>query len=415
MTMSAADCRKTKWACYVSSLSMASALCLPPLLFATFREMYGMSYTFLGTLVVLHFCTQLSVDLIFSFFSRYFNIHRTFRCMPLITTAGLCVYALVPLLFPQYARMGLIAGTVIFSVAAGLLEVLASPVVAALPSDTPEKDMSALHSLYGYGVVGVVLISTLYLQWVGHEYWMYLALFWAVLPVGSWVLLTRAVLPEMQTEQKKNHVSASPFRTKGLMLCTACIFLGACAELTMSNWISLYTEKVLHIPKLWGDLLGMSLLAVLLALTRTAYAKYGRNIYRTLVLSMLGSAVCYAAASLLASPALSLMACALLGVCTAMLWPGTLILMEEKIPMPGVAAYALMAAGGDFGASVAPQALGMIVDRIALTEWAQTFGSGLSLTPEEVGFKAGMLMAAAFPALGVLLLMYMKRFFRKQA
>ena len=43
-----------------------------------------------------------------------------------------------------------------------------------------------------------------------------------------------------------------------------------------------------------------------------------------------------------------------------MLWPGTLILMEEKIPAVGIAGYALMAAGGDFGASIAPQTLGIV-------------------------------------------------------
>ena len=73
-----------------------------------------------------------------------------------------------------------------------------------------------------------------------------------------------------------------------------------------------------------------------------------------------------------------------------------------------------MAAGGDLGASFAPQALGIAVDKIALTEWAGTLGSALSLTPEQVGFKAGMLMAAVFPALGILLLAYMKTYFGKE-
>ena len=59
---------------------------------------------------------------------------------------------------------------------------------------------------------------------------------------------------------------------------------------------------------------------------------------------------------------MSLIACVALGICTSMLWPGTLILMEEKIPAVGIAGYALMAAGGDFGASIAPQTLGIVVD-----------------------------------------------------
>ena len=139
---------KTKLACYYSYLSMASVFSLPPILFVTFRDMYGISYTMLGALVLINFFTQLGIDLIFSFFTKYFNVHKTVKIMPLLTFTGLLIYALIPSLFPQYAYVGLVIGTVIFSVAAGLCEVLLSPTIAALPSDTPEKDMSMLHSLY---------------------------------------------------------------------------------------------------------------------------------------------------------------------------------------------------------------------------------------------------------------------------
>ena len=407
--------KRTKRACYFANLAMSSVFSLPPLLFATFREQYGISYTLLGTLVLINFCTQLGIDLIFSFFGRHFNIHKTIRLMPLVTAAGLCVYALIPMLFPGYAYMGLVAGTFLFSVAAGLGEVLVSPTIAALPSDTPDKDMSMLHALYGYGFVGVVLISTLFLRIAGNQYWMYLTFFWAMLPVIASVWLRMSPLPDMNMEQNKVKSAGSGSGTKGLLLCMACIFLGACAENTMSNWVSVYAEKALQIPKVWGDILGMSLFAGLLALTRTIYAKYGKNIFKILTISMWGAVVCYLTVGLSSNGALSLAACAAVGICTAMLWPGTLIFMEEKIPAAGVAAYALMAAGGDLGASVAPQALGIAVDKIALTKWAGTLGSALSLTPEQVGFKAGMLMAAVFPALGILLLAYMKTYFGKEA
>ncbi len=404
--------KKTKLTCYFTYLAMSSVFSLPPLLFATFREIYGISYTLLGTLVLVNFCTQLGIDLIFSFFSKHFNIHKTIRIMPLVTASGLCIYALIPTLFPQYAYAGLIIGTVLFSVAAGLGEVLISPTVAALPSETPDKDMSILHSLYGYGLVGVVLISTLFLKFLGNQYWMYLTFFWAALPVIASILLFTSKLPNMNVDHNEEKAIKSTYRTKGIFLCMACIFLGACAENTMSNWISVYTENVLYIPKMWGDLFGMCLFAVLLALTRSAYAKFGKNISRVLMMSMLGAIACYVLVAFSSNAVLSLVGCVLTGICTSMLWPGTLILMEEKIPAVGVSAYALMAAGGDFGASFAPQTMGIIVDKISATEWAQTFGNSLSLAPEQVGFKVGMLIAAIFPILGVLLLLYMKKFFK---
>ena len=144
--------KKTKYVCYYTNLAMASAFCLPPILFTYFRDMYGLSFTLLGTLIVANFCTQLLIDLTFSFFGKYFNPHIALRVTPLLTGFGLIVYALIPTLFPQSAYAGLVVGTIIFSVAAGLAEVLVSPTVEALPSDTHAKDMAILHSLYGYGV-----------------------------------------------------------------------------------------------------------------------------------------------------------------------------------------------------------------------------------------------------------------------
>lgn len=70
---------------------------------------------------------------------------------------------------------------------------------------------------------------------------------------------------------------------------------------------------------------------------------------------MIGAALCYLAAGLSTNVILAFVACIFTGLFTSMLWPGTLILMEKKIPAPGIAAYALMAAGGDLGASIAPR------------------------------------------------------------
>ena len=87
--------KRTKLACYTAYFTMSSIFSLPPILFVTFREMYGISYTLLGTLVLINFCTQLTIDLIFSFFAKYFNIHTTVKIMPLLTSIGLLIYALI--------------------------------------------------------------------------------------------------------------------------------------------------------------------------------------------------------------------------------------------------------------------------------------------------------------------------------
>lgn len=404
--------KRTRFACFYTYIAMASAFCLPPMLFMTFREQFGISYTLLGTLVLVVFFTQLIIDLIFTFFAKYFNIHKTIRLMPLLTTTGLIMYALLPTFFPQYAYLGLLLGTIIFSVAAGLSEVLLSPLVAAIPSPTPDRDMSFLHSLYAYGVLSVVIISSLYFKIFGIENWVYLVLFFSVLPVISSILFTVSPLPQMniggEVEKNANHSSH-----KGIMLCTLCIFLGSAAENTMTTWISSFMESALNISKAVGDIIGLAIFAILLGLGRTLYAKYGKNISSVLFFGMLGASICYITIGLVNNVIISAFACVLTGICTSMFWPGTLILMEEKIPNVGVAAYALMAAGGDFGGSVAPQMLGIVVDKVSKSGWASNISDVLSITAEQLGMKIGMLTAAIFPLLGVVLLSYMKKYFKK--
>ena len=193
---------------------------------------------------------------------------------------------------------------------------------------------------------------------------------------------------------------------KAIILCALCIFLGSAAENTMTNWISSFMENALQLPKALGDILGLAVFALLLALTRSLYAKFTPNITKTLLAGMIGAAICYVVIGVSGNVILSFIACILVGIFSAMLWPGTLILMEEKVPNPGVAAFALMAASGDFGASIAPQMLGIIVDKVSASTFAISLSQATSMATDEIGLKIGMLIASVFPILGIGLLAY---------
>lgn len=396
--------RRTRFTCFYAYLSMASAFVLPPMLFVTFNEMYGISYTLLGTLVLINFCTQMIIDLIFTFFTKHFNIPFTIRTMPILTTVGFLIYAIVPNFMPQYAFAGLAAGTVVFSVAAGLSEVLISPIVASIPSEHPDKDMSILHSLYGWGVVSTVLVASLFFLVFGTENWMYLVLAIAVLPLIASVLFFASPIPDADVSSGERKKSG-----KGILLCVLCIFFGSAAENSMTNWISGYMENALQLPKAMGDILGLAVFALLLAVTRVLYAKFTPDISKTLLVSMIGCAVCYIVTGFSPNVVLSFITCIFVGLFSAMLWPGTLILMEERMPSPGIAAYALMAAGGDMGASVAPQLLGIVIDKVAESSFAVNMSNATGMATDEIGLKAAMLVAAVFPIIGIAVVICIRR------
>ena len=381
---------------------------LSPLLFLTFRTLYGISYSLLGLLVLINFFTQLSIDLIFSFFSHKFNIPKTVKLTPVLTFIGLIIFSVWPFLFPNHVYIGLLVGTIIFSASGGLSEVLISPVIAALPSDNPEREMSKLHSIYAWGVVFIIIISTLFILAFGSTNWQYLVLLLTLVPLTASILFKYSEIPPMETPEKVSGV-LELLKNKGLWLCVTAIFLGGAAECTMAQWASGYLEQSLKIPKVWGDIFGVALFSVMLGSGRTLYSKFGKNTARVLFLGAIGAALCYLTTALTNIPLIGLFACAFTGLAVSMLWPGSLIIASERFPKGGVFIYAIMAAGGDLGASIAPQLIGIITDISLKNQTLISWAKNINLSPDQLGMKLGMFVGFLFPFIAIPVYLHIMR------
>lgn len=396
---------RLKYACYTTNITMSVVGNLSPILFLTFRSLYGISYSLLGLLVLINFSTQLTIDLIFSFFSHKFNIPKTVQNTPAIGLVGFVVYALWPFVFPEHVYLGLVIGTIIFSASSGLAEVLMSPVIAAIPSDNPEREMSKLHSMYAWGVVGVVIFSTIFLYIFGKENWQWLGLIFAIIPFVSTVLFRFSKAPTLETPERVSG-AVGMLKNRTLWLCLVAIFIGGAAECTMAQWSSGYIEQALGIPKVWGDIFGVALFAMMLGLGRSLYAKIGKNIERVLFWCIVGTTLCYFVASISNIALVGLLACGLTGLCASMLWPGCLLVASSRIKTGGVFIYAMMAAGGDLGASVGPQMVGIITDVAMRSNVVIQLADKYGYTAEQLGIKCGMLTGMILPFIGVFIFLY---------
>lgn len=383
--------RAARLACYAGNTAMAAVGNLSPLLFLAFRELYDISFSLLGTLVLINFATQLTVDLIFSFFSHKFNIPFSLKCMGVLGVVGFALYGLAPTLFPENVYLGLVLGTVIFSAASGFAEVLVSPVIAAIPSDDPEGEMSKLHAVYAFGVVGVVLVATLYLTVLPKAAWQGLAFVCALPSLFCFLLFCVAKLPPLETPERLS-VTVSFFKNRWLYLCVLAIFLGGAAEVIMAQWCSAYLEAAIGLPKAAGDIVGVALFSLMLGIGRYGYGKWGKNIEKSLTKGAIGAAICYLVAVLSPFPVLGLVGAAMTGFFVAMLWPGSLLISSERFPTSGVFIFAMMAAGGDLGAALGPQAVGLITDLATKNEALLSLAERLSLLPEALGMKMGLLL-----------------------
>jgi len=135
----------------------------------------------------------------------------------------------------------------------------------------------------------------------------------------------------------------------------------------------------------------------MLGLGRSTYAKIGKNIAPVLFFGALGAVICYLVAAISPFAIVGLVACALTGFCVSMLWPGSLIVASDRFPKGGVFIFAMMAAGGDLGASVGPQLVGIITDFAIENPALGEMAANLGIAAEQLGMKMGMLVGMLFP------------------
>jgi fucose permease len=283
---------------------------------------------------------------------------------------------------------------------------LVSPVVEALPSPQAGKAaaMSLLHSFYCWGQVAVVLGTTLLLAQIGQAAWQILPLVWAVVPLVNLLIFLRVPLPPAVPDEHRTAVGkllAIPAFVGALVL----MICAGAAELTMSQWSSLFAEQGLGLPKVWGDLAGPCLFAVLMGSGRIAYGLWGENI--PLVPALAGSGIlatlCYLTTALSSDPALSLAGCVVCGLAVSLLWPGTFSLAAKRFPFGGAAMFGVLAVCGDLGAAAGPWLAGAVADAATRAPGALSSLVGLLPSGAGAGLRAGLLVGTAFPLVIVIL------------
>ena len=83
-----------------------------------------------------------------------------------------------------------------------------------------------------------------------------------------------------------------------------------------------------------------------------------------MIYSSLLCVVSYLVVAFAPHPLLSLAGCAICGIATGIMWPGTLSKSASMLRNGGTAMFALLAVGGDLGCSIGPTLVGTVADRL---------------------------------------------------
>lgn len=260
---------------------------------------------------------------------------------------------------PTYGTLAAALGVVGFS--AGVLDMVLSPIVAALHPERRAAAMNWLHSFYCVGAVVTVLVGTLGL-WAGVG-WRGVSLGLAVLPLALVVAFAPLRFPAMVAESGREPFAALLGRRTFLIALVA-LFLGGATELGMAQWLPAYAETSLgYAPWVGGT--GLLAFSLMMALGRMVVGWRGAHWdpYRVMALGCASSTVLFLGASFLPWPHAALACCVLVGFTGSCLWPTMLAVTADKHPNGGASMFGALAALGNAGGIVMPWMVGWIADR----------------------------------------------------
>ena len=388
--------KSTIYACYVAYVTQAIINNLGPLLFIVFQKDLGISIEKIGLLITINFGTQIVVDFLGAKYIDLIGYRPAMVIAHVFCTFGLIGMGIFPLIFPS-PFSGLVVSYLTFAMGGGLLEVLVSPIVEAAPAgENKEQAMSLLHSVYCYGHVSVVILTTIGFRIFGIDHWYYLPILWAIVPFLNIFAFTKVPINRLVADHEKLTVKEL-FSIKIFWVFFLMMLCAGASEQAMSQWSSYFAETGLNVSKTMGDLLGPAAFALTMGFSRTYYGRKGGEL--NLAKFMTGSSVLCILSYLLAvfapHPLLSLLGCALCGLSVGIMWPGTISLSAAACRRGGTALFAFLALAGDIGCAAGPAFVSLVA----------------AANNNEI--KAGLLAAILFPA-ALLLIILRNRTTRQQ-
>ncbi len=353
--------QRTLYACFLGYIVQAIVNNFAPLLFLTFQRTYGIPLSKITLLITFNFAIQLLVDLVAAGFVDKIGYRVSMVAAHIFAVLGLVLMTILPEIFND-AFIGLLISVMLYAIGGGLLEVLVSPIVEALPSEHKEKTMSLLHSFYCWGHVGVVLISTLFFATVGISKWKILACFWAILPLINVFAFMRVPICHLVEEGKTGLSLKELIKMPIFWLFILLMICSGASEQAVSQWTSTFAETALGVSKTVGDLSGVLIFATLMGTARMLYGKYGDriNLKKAIIASGILCVFSYLMISIPDITIINLLGCGICGFSVGIFWPGTFSIASATIKRGGTVMFAFLALAGDVGCSAGPTLVGFV-------------------------------------------------------
>ena len=368
--------RKTTVSCFAAYVVQAVVNNFVPLLLVQFNREFGITLGQFTLLTSLNFGLQLCIDLLAVKFIDRIGYKLAMIIAHGFSFLGIAGLSVLPGLFNNHFG-GVLICMFLYACGGGLLEVVVSPIVDAIPSGSKSASMSLLHSFYCWGHAGVIALSTLFFVLAGIRHWRILALLWSLIPLVNGIIFTGMKLPETLPGYSLRAKAAAVAKKAGVkgrfrlgqMLSTgtfwlffAMMFFSGSSEQSIAQWVSAFAEKGLGVNKSAGDIAGTLLFAVMMGISRTFFGKAGKklslNIYMTASAFM--CVAFYLCIIFIPNALVKLIFCGLCGFSVGIFWPGTFSAASASLSRFGTPLFALLALAGDLGCMCGPGLVGTV-------------------------------------------------------
>lgn len=382
----------TLYASYIGYVVQALVINFSPLLFVTFTESYNLSFSDISTLIVVNFLSQLIMDLMSAVLLDKFGYRISAILAHVFSAVGIASLSFLPDI-TKNPMTGLLVCMILSGIGGGIIEVIISPIVEALPTKSKSASMSLLHSFYSWGQLIIILLSTLFFATAGILNWRILALLWAIIPFVNGIIFAFVPIIPLVKEGEKGLSVKELLHIRFFWIFLIAMLAGGAAEQAIIQWASAYAEGSLGISKTTGDILGPCSFALLMGISRVFYAMFHNKIklLKYMIISAVILVASYLIAALSPDPYLSLAGCALSGMAVGIMWPGMLSLSARNIKKGGTAQFSLMAFFGDLGCISGPGIIG----------WISEASKG--------SIRTGFLWATVFPLIMLITLLIILR------
>jgi len=344
--------------CYGAMMSLAIGINLLPVFLTTISRTFGgpggLTQEQLGRLGAVGFAGLVVGILVTGPLADRWGAKPFAQLGNLLIGASLVAAAFAP----HYAFLG---GAIFFlGLGAGLLDMVLSPIVAALNPTRRSAAMNWLHSFYCVGAVVTILAGTLALR--AGLGWRASCLILLPLPAGLLAAFAPLSFPALSAEGGRLKLRTL-VRRGWFLAALAAIFLGGATEVGMVQWLPAYAETSLGYPA-WVGGMALMLFSLAMAVSRMAVGAAGTRLdpFRVMAWSCGLSVILFLGGAFLPVPLLALVACIAVGFTGSCLWPTMLAVTADRYPEGGASMYGGLAALGNAGGICMPWIVGWVAD-----------------------------------------------------